>query len=72
MPRPKKHQCPRCGGGIPTDLNRGVYPGALSRYDNETEVCSACGQDEALRQFLPGMTVSLTRDQWWDRTGVRP
>lgn len=40
--------CPRCGGGIPNDLHRGEYPGALSRWDNNTMICSACGLDEAL------------------------
>lgn len=43
--------CPRCLGGIPSDERRGQYPGAISRFDNETEVCSKCGQDEAMRQF---------------------
>lgn len=44
-------KCPRCGGCIPNDLHPGEYPGALSRLDNETYICSACGQDEALFQF---------------------
>ena len=39
--------CPRCGLGLPDG-----YPGALSRVDNETEICSACGTDEALWQFM--------------------
>lgn len=72
MPEPKSNQCPRCGGGIPNDLQRGKYPGALSRDDNETEVCSGCGTDEALRQFGPLHLAPVTREQWWDRTGVRP
>lgn len=42
------HTCPRCGGGVPNDLDRGKYPGALSRLDNETEICSGCGQNEAM------------------------
>lgn len=70
MPKPKKNQCPRCGGGIPNDAQRGAYPGALSRYDNVTYVCSDCGQDEALRQFLPGVREELPRNRWWDVTGV--
>jgi len=35
--------CPRCLGPMP----RG-YGGAISRADNDTEVCSGCGQDEAI------------------------
>lgn len=42
------HTCPRCLGGIPNDAQRGAYPGALSRADNKTEVCSACGVEEAM------------------------
>jgi len=40
--------CPRCGGGVPNDQHPGEYPGALSRYDNETYVCSSCGSAEAM------------------------
>lgn len=47
--------CPRCGGGIPNDERPGAYPGALSRYDDTTEICSACGSDEAWFNFMnPG------------------
>ena len=47
-----EHNCPRCGGGVPNDAERGAYPGALSRWDDRSvEVCSACGQDEALIQW---------------------
>jgi hypothetical protein len=46
------HICPRCGGDVPDTEHKGQYPGALSRADNDTEVCSACGQDEALQQFF--------------------
>lgn len=54
--------CPRCGGGIPHsgDL-RGRYPGALSRKDNDTEVCSGCGTDEAMRQAFSYLG---SRDPW--------
>jgi len=48
----KNYDCPRCGGGIPNDVQRGLYPGALSRWDNATEVCSQCGTDEALIQYM--------------------
>lgn len=51
MIRAKDHRCPRCGGGVPNDERRGQYPGALSRTDNLTEVCSQCGQMEAFEQM---------------------
>lgn len=56
--------CPRCGGGIPNDQDRGKYPGALSRFDNRTQVCSACGVKEAIWQYsqsdpLPPLNVAL-------------
>jgi DNA-directed RNA polymerase subunit RPC12/RpoP len=47
--------CPRCGGRVPNDVQAGQYPGALSRLDNETYICSACGQDEAMYQFSRSM-----------------
>jgi ssDNA-binding Zn-finger/Zn-ribbon topoisomerase 1 len=43
--------CPRCGGDVPSKEHKGEYPGALSRADNATEICSACGTDEAMVQF---------------------
>lgn len=46
-----QHTCPRCFGGIPNDLQRGQYPGALSRTDNETEICSDCGTSEGLEDW---------------------
>lgn len=45
------YTCPRCLGGIPNNLERGAYPGALSRTDNKTEICSECGVAEALEDF---------------------
>ena len=56
-----KHDCPRCEGAIPTELHKGQYPGALSRTDNETEICSQCGQDEAWEQMAG---VLRPRDKW--------
>lgn len=47
--------CPRCGGFIPSNERPGQYPGALSRADNETEVCSACGQEEALHDYFSSL-----------------
>lgn len=52
--------CPRCGGGVPNDLMKGVYVGALSRTDNLTEICSDCGVSEAMEQ----MAGLLPQDRW--------
>ena len=41
-------RCPRCGGPVPNESHPGEYPGAVSRTDNRTEVCSRCGGEEAL------------------------
>lgn len=47
--------CPRCKASyIPNNLEPGAYPGALSRLDNETEICSSCGVEEAIEQFYTG------------------
>jgi predicted RNA-binding Zn-ribbon protein involved in translation (DUF1610 family) len=43
--------CPRCGHQIPNDKTPGAYMGAMSRKDNQTEVCSPCGTEEAILQF---------------------
>ena len=53
--------CPRCGHYIPNDENPGAYPGAMSRTDNKTEVCSPCGQAEALEDFLAEVTP---QEEW--------
>ena len=45
------HRCPRCGGPIPDAAHEGEFPGALSRTDNATEICSSCGTEEAMEQF---------------------
>ena len=45
------HTCPRCLGAVPREGQRGAYPGALSRTDNVTEVCSNCGTMEAISQI---------------------
>ena len=41
----KRHKCPKCG------KNYRGYP-ALSRDDNETEICPICGTVEAIEYFL--------------------
>lgn len=52
--------CPRCEGYIPNNDNPGAYPGAVSRVDNATEVCSACGVEEAI--------VALVSIEFWPVT----
>ena len=56
--------CPRCGG-IADEYRSGFgfpRPGALSREDNSTIVCSSCGVDEAIRDFNGGR---MPRNKWW-------
>ena len=48
--RAEEDTCPRCLGDVPDALNKGKYPGALSRVA-EVEICSNCGLDEALKDF---------------------
>jgi len=43
--------CPRCKGFIPSNETPGFYCGAISRADNMTEVCSACGEEEAMEDW---------------------
>jgi hypothetical protein len=50
---PKKAKtCPDCSGLIPNNKTPGAYPGAVSRRDNKTEICSECGTREAMEDFL--------------------
>jgi hypothetical protein len=44
-------ECPRCTHFIPNDDTPGAYPGAVSRLDDSTEICSDCGVEEALLQY---------------------
>lgn len=48
--------CPRCYGYIPNNVTPSAYAGALSRLDNKTEICSSCGTEEAMLQFLNALT----------------
>ena len=58
------HTCPICSGGVPTDEARGEYPGALSRFDNDRYICSACGQAEALApHFSETLRLFMTTAQ---------
>lgn len=43
--------CPRCC----LELLPIGYPGALSRRDNKTEICSSCGFEEAMNDFAKVM-----------------
>ena len=47
-----EHKCPTCSGFIPNNERIGEYSGAISRIDNKTEVCSACGTNEALLDYF--------------------
>ena len=48
----RTHPCPTCDGQIPNNETPGAYIGALSRKDNKTEICSACGVREAFADFV--------------------
>lgn len=48
--------CPRCGGFIPNNVTPGEYPGAISRLDNKTEICSDCGSEEAVLDWQHRLT----------------
>ena len=43
--------CPICLNWIPNNDEKGEYPGAMSRFDDEIEVCSGCGGAEAMLQY---------------------
>lgn len=43
--------CPRCTGPVPDEEHKGQFPGALSRVA-DVEICSMCGQDEAVALLL--------------------
>jgi hypothetical protein len=52
--------CPRC---VERYLPA-TYPGALSRADNATEICSTCGTDEALSNFASPNTTLPGPADW--------
>lgn len=62
-------RCPRCQlDNLPIG-----YPGALSRADNETEICSPCGTDEGMVNFaekMPAQPVSMWPVRRLTITGV--
>lgn len=51
-----KLECPRCCNLIPNNDMPGAYPGALSRLDNKTEICSECGTLEAILDWQGELT----------------
>lgn len=52
--------CPRCNSNqIPNNETPGAYPGALSRVDNKTEICSDCGTDEALENYYNKSLIQI-------------
>lgn len=59
----KYSRCPRCGGAIPNWERRGEYPGAISRVDNQTEICSECGTMEAMEDFVGNGPMPIAK--WW-------
>jgi hypothetical protein len=52
--------CPRCEGAIPNAGWPGMFPGAISRYDNRTEICSDCGLEEAVAEWQGEALVGPT------------
>lgn len=58
----KTYKCPTCDGYIPSNEHIGAYPGAISRRDNKTEICSACGVKEAFDDLLRGEIESMERE----------
>ena len=66
----KEHDCPMCDGAIPNNERRGEYVGALSRYDNETYVCSNCGSLEGMFEIGLGQRRNIeankTKYRWQD------
>jgi len=62
--------CPICNSPIPNKELEGKYPGALSRYDNETEICSRCGMVEAFLELSlgsyrsPNNNKTYTFNEW--------
>ena len=45
-------KCPTCDGYIPNNEQVGEYSGAISRRNSDLEICSACGNREAVEDYL--------------------
>lgn len=64
MKEAENNICPRCLGAVPSEADKGKYPGALSRVA-DVEICSLCGQDEAIGHFFTeGETGMIPVEQW--------
>lgn len=48
----KIKMCPICSEPIPSREHAGKYMGAISRKDNVTEICNACGTAEAMADYF--------------------
>lgn len=59
------YKCPTCDGYIPDNENIGKYSGALSRRDNKTEICSACGTREAIQDLISKETGIPLDDEFF-------
>lgn len=54
------NMCPRCQfNWIPSNAHPGKYPGAISRADNKTEICSDCGTAEAMQDLNEGASTPV-------------
>lgn len=51
--------CPFCSSPMPAVYGPGV---ALSRQDNTTQICSACGTKEALEDWAVGMNHAALKE----------
>lgn len=65
MERAKDNICPRCLGAVPNEKNKGKFMGALSRVA-DVEICSLCGEDEALAALLTAGKVNglIPQSEW--------
>lgn len=61
--KPTKETCPRCGGRMARLRN------SISRTDNKTIVCSACGRFEGLLVLYGGTLPPVT--EWPIRIEMR-
>ena len=59
-----KNICPNCGGVI------NGYP-ALSRKDNKTEICSECGVNEALNDWLSYKLIEKWKKDYPEGTRIK-
>lgn len=68
---PAGQPCPRCGGPIPNAETPGAFAGALSRVDNETEICSRCGSVEAVGEAVTAAAEAALAGAKADRIAER-